>query len=102
MAVSFVLKESHGHEFTWSNNRVDGYIEERLDRVVANSGWMPLFPTTCVENLVWDGSDHLPIILHFLDIERGVAQNFWEDNRLFRFEVRWVRHEEFNSCMEKL
>lgn len=26
-----------GHQFTWRNNRTDGFIEERLDRVVATT-----------------------------------------------------------------
>lgn len=45
------------HRFTWNNKRKEGFIEERLDRFVANSAWYDLFPYVIVENLVWDGSD---------------------------------------------
>lgn len=47
--------ESYGHPFTWCNNRMNGFIEEKLDRVVVNSVWCSLFPNASVENLVWDG-----------------------------------------------
>lgn len=44
--------QSFGHPFTWSNKRIEGFIEEKLDRYVANSGWWGLFPLASVENLV--------------------------------------------------
>lgn len=51
-----------GYKFTWSNRRGDNIIEERLDRALANDDWMDLFPSLRVENIVWDSSDHLPLL----------------------------------------
>lgn len=49
---------SSGHDFTWSNRRAEGYVEEKLDRCVSTEVWRELFPSAAVENIVWDGSDH--------------------------------------------
>lgn len=52
-----------GPLFTWNNGRTNGYIEERLDRFVANLEWQDIFRNAVVENIIWDSSDHYPICL---------------------------------------
>lgn len=51
------------YTFTLSNKRYDGFIEERLDKCVANSSWRQIFDDASVENVIWDGSDHFQIVL---------------------------------------
>jgi hypothetical protein len=55
-----------GDIFTWRNNnfRVDGYIRERLDRVVANPEWCARFPSYKVVNACPEQSDHRSVILY--------------------------------------
>ncbi|CAO2825064.1 unnamed protein product [Amaranthus hypochondriacus] len=88
---------SFGHPFTWSNKRIDGFIEEKLDRCVANQAWWTLFPLASVENLVWDGSDHYPIILHLRDAWCENLGRRMDDNRIFRFEARWLQDDGFDA-----
>lgn len=93
------LREIHntGCRFTWKNNRVDGFIEEKLDRIVANDAWCSLFPMATSKNLIWDGSDHTPILLSiFGDFEED-QRDYNEGPKLFRFEARWLHHEDFDS-----
>lgn len=52
-----------GYKFTWSNRRGEAVIEERLDCALANDEWLDLFPSFSVHNVVWDSSNHLPIII---------------------------------------
>lgn len=89
--------DSFGHPFTWRNNRSNGFIEEKLDRCVANDNWLSLFPSAQRENIIWDSSDHSPIILRLNNHKDQQWRNFREDNKLFRFEARWIHHEDFDS-----
>lgn len=87
--------ESSCPPFTWSNKRAEGLIEEMLDRCVANSSWWSLFPNAFVDVLIWDSSDHIPIYLR-LDDHRGDNRSpGGNDERLFKFEARWLQHEDF-------
>lgn len=54
---------AEGYKFTWSNKRSNGFIEERLHRCVATSKWRSSFDDAMVENVIWDGSDHFPLVL---------------------------------------
>lgn len=87
-----------GHAFTWSNRR-DGedFIEENLDCVLASDSWMHLFPNACVNNLIWDGSDHFPLILNLCpDVDNTPGQN----TKFFRFEARWQHEEGFDDKLK--
>lgn len=88
-----------GCSFTWKNNRVEGFIEEKLDRVVANDEWFSLFPSAFYENLSWDGSDHIPIVLFFHDHSGEDKNKSREGSNMFRFEARWMQHGDFDSCV---
>jgi hypothetical protein len=53
-----------GNPFSWSNKCWDHHlIKERLDRGIANSPWVHLFPHFLVQHLPAQSSDHNPIIL---------------------------------------
>lgn len=89
-----------GHPYTWSNNRTEGYIEERLDRCVASEEWRSMFPMAIVENVIWDGSDHSPIILY----PKGHVENsnhmYRDDGKIFRFKARWTHFDNFDKEIE--
>ncbi|CAL1360252.1 unnamed protein product [Linum trigynum] len=52
-----------GYPYTWENRRRSGgYIEERLDRFLANEGWRKMWPNARVSHLGSTRSDHQPIL----------------------------------------
>lgn len=75
-----------GPKFTWNNGRGgDDFIQERLDRVVANEGWCGLLlkADVLVEGAV--NSDHLPIFVTLKeDQQRGRVQFS------FKHKAHWV------------
>ena len=73
-----------GNPFTWSNKRRDHHlIKERLDRGIANSHWVHLFPHFSVRHLPAHASDHNPIILDTSAPDLSLP-------RPFRFEEFWT------------
>lgn len=53
-----------GPKYTWCNKREGpDFMHERLDRALANSEWIDLFPDRSVEVLAGCNSDHMPIFL---------------------------------------
>ncbi|XP_059432574.1 uncharacterized protein LOC132165893 [Corylus avellana] len=82
-----------GNPFTWSNKR-QGHrlIKERLDRGIANSHWIHLFPHFSVQHLPAYSSDHNPIIL-----DTAPSNLFLP--RPFRFEEFWTYD---SSCGSQL
>ncbi|XP_059428616.1 uncharacterized protein LOC132162400 [Corylus avellana] len=74
-----------GPKFTWNNGR-DGeaFVQERLDRVVANEGWRAFFPKV---DILVEGtlcSDHLPLFV-----------TLHEDKRLGR-NIHPFKHEAYS------
>ncbi|XP_074323958.1 uncharacterized protein LOC141660875 [Apium graveolens] len=75
-----------GNEFTWERARGQtNWIQERLDRGLANQQWQSLFPDAKIR--VWDvsSSDHLPLIL---ELNRQV---YVQKSCRFKFENIWIR-----------
>lgn len=64
--------------------------------------WQTRFPMVAAENITWDGSDHIPIILYLCGNMEDERQNFREANRPFRFEARWVHHDDFERNMRNV
>lgn len=53
-----------GEKFTWESFRgKDNWVQERLDRGLANQPWCELFPAAIVQVLDVSTSDHLPLSL---------------------------------------
>lgn len=51
-----------GSKYTWWNRRINNAcVFKRLDRVLANPIFWGWFPTSEVQYLVREGSDHVPI-----------------------------------------
>lgn len=54
-----------GYKYTWENRQVgQAKIKESIDRAVASSEWITLFPLAVVEHLCTENSDHTPILVH--------------------------------------
>ncbi|XP_073119607.1 uncharacterized protein [Henckelia pumila] len=82
-----------GHWFTWERSRgSDMFVEERLDRAMANSSWMNAFKTAEVSNLEVISSDHSAI---FLNIDSKIIAR----KRRFRFENAWLLESECKAVV---
>jgi hypothetical protein len=89
-----------GDIFTWRNNnyRVDGYIRERLDRVVANPEWCARFPNYKVVNGCPEHSDHRPVLLSVDGPSRRQRPRPNSLNK--RFEARWILEEDCEQVVQ--
>lgn len=74
-----------GSRFTWCNNREEGFVREKIDRVLVNAQWINNFPHAIAEAFPAIGSDHSPIVLHCEG--RGtkrkksfVYEHFWDEH----------------------
>ncbi|KAK3229264.1 hypothetical protein Dsin_001145 [Dipteronia sinensis] len=87
-----------GLRFTWNNKR-DGKdnIHERLDRFMADSQWRDKFVNYRVENLGFNSSNHMPILLvcstvtcykqhleSFGNIQKQIGEKNREIERLYK------------------
>lgn len=52
--------ELKGCSFTWSNNRIEGYVREQIDRLLVNGDWRMVFPDASLTALPAISSDHSP------------------------------------------
>lgn len=90
---------SKGPKFTWLNKRRGrDTIFEKLDRFVANSDWLSLFPTTKTLNLDFLHSDHRPVKLVFEN------RPYWRQDissRRFKFENKWLLEDGFMDVVKE-
>ena len=79
-----------GAPCTWCNNQFDGIITWiRLDKGVATSSWIQMFPSTRVHHILGSLSDHCPL---WICTDDENAQFYWK-RRAFRFEAVWKKDE---------
>lgn len=76
-----------GYTFIWNNRRQDAnFIEQRLDRALANDRWNIQFPNSTLRHPGPLTSDHLPISLS--------THNTWNDGATpFKYFGEWMKHE---------
>jgi hypothetical protein len=89
-----------GDPFTWRNNWhvADGYIWERLDRVVANVEWRCMFPLFKIINGDPYNSDHRPVIAVLNEQSKITDRS--EAEPVFRFEAAWLQEEDCVQVVE--
>ena len=76
-----------GPKFTWLYERSDGFqIREQLDKALAGTNWVNLFPMACLHHLTSSASDHSPLALQFV---RKI--NAKKTKNLFRFKSMWLK-----------
>lgn len=88
-----------GDKFTWRNNNhtEEGFIRERLDRVVANNQWRSMFPSATV-NSDQRYSDHRPLII---DTQTEDEPPRKISACSFNFEAAWLEEETCRGVVEK-
>lgn len=73
-----------GHKYTWEWGRnTEVWLEERLDRAMANSLWFSLFPLAKLYNMDVSPSDHNPILME--PKTKVIATR-----TIFKFENAWL------------
>lgn len=87
-----------GYPYTWDNKR-DGAenVQVRLDRATCTDEFPNLFPTTDVEHVMTEESDHQAIVVHAL--ETAPCQNA-RGPRPFQYEEAWTRHDQYEGMVE--
>ncbi|XP_062152043.1 uncharacterized protein LOC133860458 [Alnus glutinosa] len=82
-----------GNPFTWSNHR-DGHqlIRQRLDRGMASSQWVHLFPSFSILHLPASAFDYNPLFLNTVHYDSTLA-------RPFKFEEFWSHHPDCYSTI---
>jgi hypothetical protein len=85
-----------GYPFTWVKSRGStNIIEERLDRAMATSSWLMMFPEVKLRNLNASHSDHSPILL------QNSSVSSHEYHHTFRFENMWLKEEDVDEVVEE-
>ncbi|KAF8048826.1 hypothetical protein N665_2389s0003 [Sinapis alba] len=79
---------SVGDKFSWVGKRKTHVIKCCLDRVVANSEWLSLYPASEAEFLRLSGSDHRPVITTVSYMTNNICKPFRFDKRLFKIGQR--------------
>ena len=86
-----------GALYTWCKNQFDRIITWiRLDRGVAISSWIQMFPSTQVHHILGSLSDHFPLWI-CTDDENA---RFYRKRRPFRFEVVWMKDEQCEGVIK--
>lgn len=87
-----------GFPFTWNNHREGkDLISERLDRYVANTNWMNLFPKSRVRHGVVAYLDHILIFLHTI----GESPSYQRGPQPFKFEPMWLGAQKCYDIVEE-
>ncbi|XP_019197195.1 PREDICTED: uncharacterized protein LOC109191078 [Ipomoea nil] len=84
--------------FTWEKGKgTPNWIEERLDKVLANQSWREKVSDANVQNILTRKSDHSALFLGILNLRerRGGLK------RGFRFEMAWLHDEGCREVVEK-
>ena len=89
-----------GNSWTYEKKVAGGsYCQMRLDRALASNEWCERFPVASVRHLTEASSDHCPILLSWEEHERPQRRAGAE--AVFRYEVMWERHEDFQPSLEQ-
>jgi hypothetical protein len=76
-----------GPKFTWTNGQQGGnFLQERLDRAVANCAWCALFHNREVRVLAARTSDHNPVMVSVFES----ADKRLSFHSRFKFEAHWL------------
>ncbi|KAI8028987.1 hypothetical protein LOK49_LG01G02520 [Camellia lanceoleosa] len=85
----------HGFPFTWRNNRhTEGYIVERLDRVLASADWRVSFDRATVTHCECVGSDHNSLLLDLYP--HTVRPRSW-----FKFDSWWIGERDCKTTIQR-
>lgn len=85
-------------KYTWSSYREDGtFIQERLDRVVANQEWCAIFPFADVSIEAVVCLDHNPI---FINLDNREMRRYRK--RGFIYDATWGKEDAYNGIIKRV
>ncbi|GAA0157923.1 hypothetical protein LIER_15078 [Lithospermum erythrorhizon] len=87
-----------GYNFTWCNNFIStSFTRARLDRCLASKSWRDRFPSSKLQHLSTNTSDHLPLLLTL------GPQSLSSPNHKsrFKFEGGWCLYEESKEIVQE-
>ncbi|KAI9084260.1 hypothetical protein K1719_033767 [Acacia pycnantha] len=87
--------EANGPYFTWRGPKWEGLdrVYKRLDRCLCNVHWLENFANAEIRVIPRVGSDHHPMLVN-LNVENNGCRN-----RVFRYQVAWQMHDNFQVVM---
>jgi hypothetical protein len=89
-----------GNIFTWTNRQQgEQLIESRLDRFLATTNWITMFPNYNNNHLLRYQSDHCPILLEFSNLLPCRTRN--QQHYTKRFEQIWTTDSQHVSIVQK-
>jgi hypothetical protein len=81
-----------GQAFTWCNKQ-QNILLERLDWFFVSNAWSIEWPSTYAKTLTRDTSDHVPCVIL---VQTGIPKP-----KLFRFEIFWFEHRDFQGIFKQ-
>jgi exonuclease III len=91
----------NGSIFTWINrHQGDQLIKSRLDRFLANSNWISMFPYYSNIHLNSFNSDHRPILLNFLQVPNVRKNN--PQHLVKRYEQIWATNDQHLDIVKQV
>lgn len=88
-----------GNRFSWSGKRCTHDVKCCLDRAMANSEWLALFPSAQVEFLAFEASKHRPLLIKNSQECADRQSFFCYDKRLF--DKEGFQNTNVQSCMRQ-
>lgn len=83
-----------GNRFSWAGKRGHHLVECCLDRVMANTQWLDLYPASVTEFLEIGESDHRPLVT-FISAEEEIPRRF------FKFDSRMINKDGFPESVRR-
>ena len=74
--------------FTWSNRQWEGFVAKKLDRALINAQWLLSFPSSKMEFLSHDASNHCLVVVQ-------LSHQTYSLPRSFKFFNFWAKHAGF-------
>ncbi|XP_039030710.1 uncharacterized protein LOC120165212 [Hibiscus syriacus] len=82
--------------FTWvSGTRAHTFVQERIDRVVANNDWHLMFPGCSVSTIPTASSDHYALLLSLESLASSRPHRVY----YFKFDVCWASEEQCRNIV---
>ncbi|KAL5538413.1 hypothetical protein UlMin_043107 [Ulmus minor] len=89
-----------GPKFMWNKRMKACLVQEWLDMMLGNSGWLDLFPNSLIHHLSLRGSDHHPLLVElFRANELSNIGKIWKRGR-FHFEEAWVYEVDYSNIIK--
>ncbi|KAL5579315.1 hypothetical protein UlMin_011757 [Ulmus minor] len=91
-----------GPKFIWKRGMKSCLVQERLDRMLGNSGWLDLFPNSLIHHLSSWGSDHRPLLVERLKMQVRKAKAAFDRIDKNLSSHNWKEHQRLEKALDAL